>query len=225
MVLRSRLLSLAGAAFLATLLPAAAASPLKADAVHLLPKDTAGSAGESGAARRGAQLSFVNPDHWQPGADVDVVDENFGKPVPRETIAYTGTEPAGTIVVSTRERRLYFVLPDSQAIRYGVGVGRPGYAWTGGQTVTAKREWPDWTPPAAMIRRRPEIPHHMAGGLDNPLGARAMYLGRTEYRIHGSNEPDTIGQAMSSGCIRMTNADVADLYDRVKVGTRVVVEP
>ena len=122
------------------------------------------------------------------------------------------------IVISTDEKRLYYVLPDGQAIRYGVGVGRPGFEWSGVKTITAKREWPDWTPPPEMIKRRPDIPHHMEGGLDNPLGARAMYLGGTVYRIHGSNEPDTIGQAVSSGCIRMTNEDVADLYERAKVG-------
>lgn len=144
--------------------------------------------------------------------------------IPRELVAFDGPQPAGTIVVSTEEKRLYYVMPDGQAIRYGVGVGRPGFEWSGGQTITAKRQWPDWTPPPEMIKRRPEIPHHMAGGIDNPLGARAMYLGGTMYRIHGSNEPDTIGQAVSSGCIRMTNEDVADLYERVKVGTKVIVE-
>ncbi len=144
--------------------------------------------------------------------------------IPRELVAFDGPQPAGTIVVSTEEKRLYYVMPDGQAIRYGVGVGRPGFEWSGGKTITAKREWPDWTPPPEMIKRRPDIPHHMAGGIDNPLGARAMYLGGTMYRIHGSNEPDTIGQAVSSGCIRMTNEDVADLYERVKVGTKVIVE-
>ena len=126
-------------------------------------------------------------------------------------------------MVSTSERRLYYVLGNGQAIQYGVGVGRPGFSWSGTQTVTRKREWPDWRPPAEMLARRPDLPRHMAGGPDNPLGARAMYLGNTLYRIHGSNEPETIGQAVSSGCIRMTNEDVVDLYSRVKVGTRVVV--
>lgn len=126
-------------------------------------------------------------------------------------------------MVSTSERRLYFVLPGGEAIRYGVGVGRPGFTWSGVKTVTAKKEWPSWTPPAAMIARRPDLPRYMAGGVENPLGARAMYIGNTEYRIHGSNEPDTIGQAVSSGCIRMTNEDVTDLYERVKVGAKVVV--
>lgn len=143
--------------------------------------------------------------------------------VPRETVSYSGPYSAGTIVISTPERRMYFVLPGGQAIKYGVGVGRPGFEWSGTKTISAKREWPDWTPPAQMLRRRPDLPRHMAGGIDNPLGARAMYLGSSLYRIHGSNEPDTIGQAVSSGCIRMTNDDVTDLYERAKIGARVVV--
>ena len=145
------------------------------------------------------------------------------QPIPREIVAFNGAYKPGTIVVSTAERRLYFVLPDGEAIRYGVGVGRPGFTWSGVKTVTMKREWPSWTPPAAMLARRPDLPRYMAGGIENPLGARAMYIGSTEYRIHGSNEPDTIGQAVSSGCIRMTNDDVTDLYERVKVGAKVVV--
>jgi lipoprotein-anchoring transpeptidase ErfK/SrfK len=142
---------------------------------------------------------------------------------PREFVVYDGSYPPGTIVVSTEERRLYYVLPGNQAIRYGVGVGRPGFAWTGVRTVAMKREWPSWQPPAQMLRRRPDLPRFMRGGPDNPLGARAMYLGGTLYRIHGSNEPNTIGQAVSSGCIRMTNEDVVDLYDRVRLGARVIV--
>ena len=144
--------------------------------------------------------------------------------IPREIVAYDGPYDAGTIVISTEERRLYYVLPDHQAIKYGVGVGRPGFEWSGSKTVIAKKEWPDWTPPPEMIKRRPDLPKHMEGGIENPLGARAMYLGGTLYRIHGSNEPDSIGQAVSSGCIRMTNDDVVDLYDRVKIGTRAVVQ-
>ena len=144
-------------------------------------------------------------------------------PVPRQTVSFSGNYAPGTIVVSTAERRLYFVLGNGQAVRYGVGVGRPGFTWGGSQTVTMKREWPGWTPPPQMLRRRPDLPRHMPGGPENPLGARAMYLGSTLYRIHGSNEPETIGQAVSSGCIRMTNDDVVDLYNRVKVGARVVV--
>ncbi len=144
--------------------------------------------------------------------------------IPREVVAYDGTSPAGTIIISTEEKRLYYVLPDHQAVKYGVGVGRPGFEWSGTKTVVMKKEWPDWTPPPEMIKRRPDLPKHMAGGIDNPLGARAMYLGNTMYRIHGSNEPDSIGQAVSSGCIRMTNDDVVDLYERVKIGTRAIVQ-
>jgi len=144
-------------------------------------------------------------------------------PIPREQVAYSGPYAPGTIVISTEERRLYYILPNQQAMKYGVGVGRPGFSWGGINAISMKKEWPDWTPPAQMLRRRPDLPRHMAGGLDNPLGARAMYLGSTLFRIHGSNEPETIGQAVSSGCIRMTNDDVVDLYERVRVGTKVVV--
>jgi lipoprotein-anchoring transpeptidase ErfK/SrfK len=145
--------------------------------------------------------------------------------VPREIVSFSGRYAPGTIVVSTSERRMYYVLGDGKAIRYGVGVGRPGFEWSGTKTVTAKREWPDWRPPGEMLRRRPDLPRYMPGGPDNPLGARALYLGSSLYRIHGSNEPETIGQAVSSGCIRMVNDDVIDLYERVKVGARVIVTP
>jgi lipoprotein-anchoring transpeptidase ErfK/SrfK len=144
-------------------------------------------------------------------------------PILRTVVAFGGHQAPGTIVISTSERRLYYVLGNGQAIQYGVGVGRPGFEWSGSKTITMKREWPDWRPPAQMLRRRPDLPRYMSGGPDNPLGARAMYLGGSLYRIHGSNEPYTIGQAVSSGCIRMTNEDVIDLYSRVRVGTRVVV--
>ena len=144
-------------------------------------------------------------------------------PIPRETISYSGPHSPGTIVINASERRLYFVLPDHQAIKYGVGVGRPGFEWSGVKHIADKREWPDWSPPPQMLKRRPDLPRHMDGGIDNPLGARAMYLSGTLYRIHGSNEPDTIGQAVSSGCIRMTNDDVIDLYQHAKVGTPVIV--
>jgi lipoprotein-anchoring transpeptidase ErfK/SrfK len=143
--------------------------------------------------------------------------------IPREIVAYSGSYTPGTVVISTSERRLYYVLPNGQAVRYGVGVGRPGFEWSGSRYITHKREWPDWTPPAQMLKRRPDLPRHMEGGINNPLGARAMYISGTLYRIHGSNEPESIGQAVSSGCIRMTNDDVTDLYERVKIGTRVVV--
>jgi lipoprotein-anchoring transpeptidase ErfK/SrfK len=138
-------------------------------------------------------------------------------------VSYSGEHAPGTVVVSTRERRLYYVLEGGKAVRYAVGVGRQGFQWSGTEAVTMKREWPDWRPPAAMLRRRPDLPRYMSGGPNNPLGARALYLGSSEYRIHGSNEPWTMGQAVSSGCIRMTNADVSDLYKRVAVGTQVVV--
>ena len=144
-------------------------------------------------------------------------------PEPRQLVTINERYKAGTILISTAERRLYYVLGRGEAIQYAVGVGRPGFEWGGTLPITRKREWPDWRPPAEMLQRRPDLPRYMAGGPDNPLGARAMYLGGSLYRIHGSNEPETIGQAVSSGCIRMTNDDVMDLYDRVKVGTKVVV--
>jgi lipoprotein-anchoring transpeptidase ErfK/SrfK len=148
----------------------------------------------------------------------------FAQRIPREVVAFPGSSYApGTIVISTSQRRLYLVLAGRQALRYGIGVGREGFTWSGTSEITAKREWPDWTPPDEMLRRKPELPRHMAGGPANPLGARAMYLGDTLYRIHGSNEPDTIGTAASSGCIRLTNDDVIDLYSRVHIGTKVVV--
>lgn len=144
-------------------------------------------------------------------------------PITRSTVNFASNYAPGTIVIDTRERRLYLVQPGGQALRYGIGVGRDGFRWGGTHRITAKKEWPSWTPPAQMLRRRPDLPRHMVGGPDNPLGARAMYLGSTLYRIHGSNEPETIGQAVSSGCFRMTNEDVQDLYERVRIGTTVVV--
>jgi lipoprotein-anchoring transpeptidase ErfK/SrfK len=138
-------------------------------------------------------------------------------------VAFPVAHPAGTIVINTSERRLYFVNGDGTAIRYGIGVGRDGFTWAGLKSVTDKREWPSWTPPAQMLKRRPDLPRFMPGGPDNPLGARALYLGSTLYRIHGSNEPETIGQAVSSGCFRMTNEDVVDLYQRTRIGARVIV--
>ena len=144
-------------------------------------------------------------------------------PIPREEVDYSSKYAPGTIIVSTVERRMYYILGNGRAVRYGVGVGRPGFEWGGQKTITRKAEWPGWTPPPQMLKRRPDLPRHMVGGPENPLGARAMYLGSSLYRIHGSNEPETIGQAVSSGCIRMLNDDVIDLYSRVKVGTKVVV--
>lgn len=158
------------------------------------------------------------------GGPLDLI---FGRarvsPIPRATVGFAEKYPPGSIIVNTSERRLYYVLGSGQAIRYGIGVGRIGFTWAGVTAVSAKREWPDWTPPPQMLRRRPDLPRHMRGGVENPLGARALYLGSSLFRIHGSNEPETIGQAVSSGCFRMTNEDVIDLYGRVNVGARVIV--
>lgn len=145
-------------------------------------------------------------------------------PIPREVVSAPGGFAPGTIYISTAERRLYLMLGDGQALRYGIGVGRDGFRWSGTHRISAKKEWPSWTPPSQMLARRPDLPHYMPGGIENPLGARAMYLGSSLYRIHGSNEPETIGQAVSSGCFRMTNEDVVDLYNRVRIGTVVVVQ-
>ena len=143
----------------------------------------------------------------------------------RQEVAFVTKEPAGTIVVDTPNTYLYYVLGNGRAIRYGVRVGRDGFTWTGVQKITRKAEWPDWIPPTEMIERQPYLPRFMAGGPGNPLGARAMYLGSTVYRIHGTNQPSTIGKFVSSGCIGMLNDDVSDLFEHVKVGTRVVVLP
>jgi lipoprotein-anchoring transpeptidase ErfK/SrfK len=176
------------------------------------------------------QAQVEDPDFLTGGSPLNKRYQFFGGgggsqgPVARTTVNVTGDYKPGSILVNTAERRLYFMLGNGQAIRYGIGVGRDGFRWGGVHKVTAKKEWPDWTPPAQMLRRRPDLPRHMKGGEDNPLGARAMYLGSTLYRIHGSNEPETIGQAVSSGCFRMTNADVIDLYNRVQVGATVIVK-
>ena len=143
----------------------------------------------------------------------------------RQLVDYFSHQTPGTVIVDPGNTFLYFVLNDRQAMRYGIGVGREGFTWAGEQTVARKAEWPDWHPPAEMVSRQPYLPRFMAGGVGNPLGARAMYLGETEYRIHGTNNPDTIGKRVSSGCIRLTNDDIVDLYDRVKVGAKVIVLP
>ena len=143
----------------------------------------------------------------------------------RAVVRLDTREAAGTVIIDTGNTMLYYVLGQGRAIRYGVGVGRQGFTWAGVQTISRKAEWPDWHPPAQMIARQPYLPRFMAGGPGNPLGARAMYLGSSEYRIHGTNDPSTIGKFVSSGCIRLTNEDVADLFSRVNVGTRVVVLP
>ncbi len=141
----------------------------------------------------------------------------------KQEVPYGGQEKPGTVVIDTPSKFLYLVQPGGRALRYGIGVGRPGFTWAGTKTVSAKREWPDWRPPDEMLQRRPDLPRYMPGGPDNPLGARALYLGSSLYRIHGSNEPWTIGQQVSSGCIRMRNEDVIDLYGRVPVGAKVIV--
>jgi lipoprotein-anchoring transpeptidase ErfK/SrfK len=143
----------------------------------------------------------------------------------RAVVAFNTAEAPGTVIIDTGNTALYYVLGQGRAIRYGVGVGREGFTWAGVQTITRKAEWPDWHPPAEMIARQPYLPRFMAGGPGNPLGARAMYLGTSEYRIHGTNDPSTIGKFVSSGCIRLTNGDVSDLFSRVDVGTKVVVLP
>jgi lipoprotein-anchoring transpeptidase ErfK/SrfK len=166
----------------------------------------------------------------QPGSfpsDYVTSDEGDGSAVPerlrRAVVAFDSREAPGTVIVDTGNTALYYVLGQGRAIRYGVGVGRDGFTWAGVQTISKKAEWPDWTPPPEMIARQPYLPRFVAGGPGNPLGARAMYLGSSAYRIHGTNDPSTIGKFVSSGCIRLTNEDVADLFSRVDVGTRVVV--
>jgi lipoprotein-anchoring transpeptidase ErfK/SrfK len=141
----------------------------------------------------------------------------------RQVVPFQTKEAPGTIIVFTNERKLYFVLGDNQAMRYGVGVGRDGYTWSGVHKITNKREWPDWRPPPEMLKRQPYLPRHMKGGPGNPLGARALYIGSTVYRIHGTHEPQSVGEADSSGCIRLTNADIVDLYERAKIGAKVIV--
>jgi lipoprotein-anchoring transpeptidase ErfK/SrfK len=141
----------------------------------------------------------------------------------RQVVDYHGKEAPGTIVIDTPNHFLYLVEDGGKALRYGIGVGRPGFTWAGTHHISAKKEWPDWVPPKEMLERQPSLPHFMSGGPNNPLGARALYLGSTLYRIHGSNEPWTIGHNVSSGCIRLRNVDVIDLYGRVKVGAKVVV--
>ncbi len=160
---------------------------------------------------------------YAPSSEGDLSHQPPDPKYTRQVVDYTGKETPGTIIIDTPNKFLFLVEQNGKAMRYGIGVGRPGFTWSGVKTITAKREWPDWRPPDDMLKRRPDLPRYMAGGPDNPLGARAMYLGSTLYRIHGSNEPWTIGTNVSSGCIRMRNEDVTDLYERVQVGTKVIV--
>jgi len=159
----------------------------------------------------------------QPGHIPDPADEQLDPQFQRQVVLYRSTETPGTIIIHTSERFLYVVQPNGRAIRYGIGVGRDGFQWQGLLRITRKQEWPDWTPPPEMIERQPYLPRFMAGGPGNPMGARALYLGATVYRIHGTNQPQTIGSAVSSGCFRLVNGDVIDLYDRIPVGTKVIV--
>ena len=169
------------------------------------------------------------PAYQQPAPQMQREDEGDTVQMParlkRQVVNYATREAPGTVIIDTPNTYLYYVLGGGQAIRYGIGVGRDGFTWSGTQRITRKAEWPAWTPPPEMIARQPYLPRHMAGGVGNPLGARAMYLGGTIYRIHGTNMPETIGTHVSSGCLRLTNEDVTDLYSRVSVGTKVIVLP
>src|SRR5438309_2523951 len=166
-------------------------------------------------------MMLAPPEPMRDEGDASAIPERLR----RATVAFDTREALGTIVIDTGNTALYYVLGQGRAVRYGVGVGREGFTWSGVQPISRKAEWPDWYPPAEMIARQPYLPRFVAGGPGNPLGARAMYLGSSQYRIHGTNDASTIGKFVSSGCIRLTNEDVADLFSRVDVGTRVVVLP
>ena len=171
-------------------------------------------------------MSSSNPtmEDVDPGIDHTARDKDLPSELRRQSVSYRTEQPPGTIIVNTADRYLYLIMGNGVAMRYGVGVGRDGFQWGGIQKITLKREWPDWVPPPEMISRQPYLPRWMAGGPGNPLGARAMNLGGTVYRIHGTNAPETIGQAVSSGCFRLVNEDVIDLYSRVPLGTKVMVQ-
>jgi len=171
-------------------------------------------------------MSSSNPtmEDVDPGVDHTARDKDLPSELRRQSVSYRTEQPPGTIIVNTADRYLYLIMGNGVAMRYGVGVGRDGFQWGGIQKITLKREWPDWVPPPEMISRQPYLPRWMAGGPGNPLGARAMNLGGTVYRIHGTNAPETIGQAVSSGCFRLVNEDVIDLYSRVPLGTKVMVQ-
>ncbi len=179
-----------------------------------------------------ASLLFAAPHHaFAQGREMNIGDqpgyvpdsEEIDPEYRRTAVLYRTTEAPGTIIINTSERFLYLIQGNGRALRYGIGVGREGFQWQGLQKITRKQEWPDWTPPPEMIARQPYLPRFMAGGPGNPMGARALYLGATVYRIHGTNQPQTIGSAISSGCFRLVNADVSDLYERVPVGTKVII--
>ena len=166
-------------------------------------------------------ITMQEPD---PGVDHTARDVELPPELRRTSVFYRSDYPSGTVIVNTADRFLYLIIDHQRALRYGVGVGRDGFQWGGTHKITRKAEWPDWTPPPEMIERQPYLPRFMAGGPGNPMGARALYIGTTVYRIHGTNAPETIGQAVSSGCFRLVNEDVMDLYERVPVGTKVIVQ-
>jgi lipoprotein-anchoring transpeptidase ErfK/SrfK len=166
------------------------------------------------------EMNVVDQPGYQPSPDEEQLTGAFEK----QEVFFRGNEAPGTIIIDTKERFLYLLQGNNRAIRYGIGVGRDGFQWSGLQKISRKQEWPDWRPPPEMIERQPYLPRFMAGGPGNPLGARAMYLGATVYRIHGTNQPETIGHAVSSGCFRLVNADVIDLYNQVPVGTKVIIK-
>jgi lipoprotein-anchoring transpeptidase ErfK/SrfK len=177
-----------------------------------------------GAAQAQSRFAYNSMPQYTPTEQADQ-DAQLDPRLQRQVVSYQTNEAPGTVIIDTPHTVLYFVLGNGQAIRYGIGVGREGFTWSGVKTVVKKAEWPDWTPPQEMIERQPYLPRFVAGGPGNPLGARAMYLGGTVYRIHGTNDPTTIGKNVSSGCIRLTNEDVEDLFNRVNVGTKVIVLP
>jgi lipoprotein-anchoring transpeptidase ErfK/SrfK len=206
----TRSLRIAGATAIAVILASAAVTRASAQVMSYAPA---------------AQDELYDQDagvSTQPGDDMDSA---LPSDMRRVEVTYPSREAPGTVIIDTANTHLYYVLGNNRALRYGVGVGREGFTWVGTQTVSRKAEWPDWHPPAEMIARQPYLPRFMAGGPGNPLGARAMYLGSTEYRIHGTNDPSTIGKFVSSGCIRLTNEDVSDLFSRVSVGAKVIVLP
>jgi lipoprotein-anchoring transpeptidase ErfK/SrfK len=183
--------------------------------------DPSGTTRTPPAVGRDARYAALPPDYQPEEGDVKELPGHLK----RQLVDYPTKQPAGTVIIDTARTSLYFVLGNGKAVRYGIGVGREGFTWAGEERISRMAEWPDWHPPAEMIERQPYLPRFMAGGAANPLGARALYLGKTIYRIHGTNQPSTIGQFVSSGCIRLLNEDIEDLYGRVNVGTRVVVLP
>jgi lipoprotein-anchoring transpeptidase ErfK/SrfK len=193
---------------------------LKTRAVQFLAVAALLSAFASTAHAQSREMEIQDQPGYVPTADEETLPAQFQ----RQMVFFRSTEAPGTIVVDTPSRFLYLVQPGNRAIRYGIGVGRDGFQWSGLLSISRKSEWPDWTPPPEMIARQPYLPRFMAGGPGNPLGARALYLGATVYRLHGTNQPQTIGSAVSSGCFRLVNGDIIDLYDRVPVGTKVVVK-